>query len=263
MDYLQRLSKALGQSARNNNSAAILPAVIESLSAIIPLCGQSTNTRKAALRLGEVMLANNKLKVIAPCCPDWSHQDGAYTFRGLNSGISLMAWHQIRFLRSIQETLSIPLEVKIAYPDQEVDDKHLLEWSQGDEQLFQKKIDSSILTTRAEVQKDGWQVCAMSEFLPDFRRQEEKVKAELRQNEKVRARIISETMHRMELYKKIHRDITPDEAIERTIRGASHYIILGKYAVANKVAISNHTTTNLSWYNETGAGLLHNPVNVY
>ncbi len=258
----KRLVKAMAQYARQIGSEEFLPTTIEWLPKILNTCGPTSQHRKMALKIAQSILLNREVRVIAPCCPDYSYSNEVYDFKSLNCEVSLLAKKQIEFLIGLQKQ-GIPVKAILLYADQEACDDQLLRLANGEKNLFIARVKQSVESTKLLLRDTSWQASLMTDFLPSFFSEEETLGDELKSRSELSARISSDTLQRLDMYRRINPCIQTAEAIERTIRTATHYLILGNYAVTHNYLISNHTTTNLAWYGDTGVGILHNPIAVY
>lgn len=253
-----RVRKALRQAARLTEQ---VDELIPVLSSLVERCGEPSRTSKMVIRIGKALLDPN-CSIIAPCCPDYTHRDGRYTFRGLNGGISLLAELHIGFLRDIQAVVP-GVRIKLLYADHEADNPELCTATGKTKDEFDSLVKNSVLETRRFVAPLGWEVSPMTEIIPTLVDDEKEIVQWLATNESFRTRLKSEASGRSDMYFRIKLTWTWEEMLERTIQTAAQYVALGRYAAKNNQLVCNHTTTNLSWYLQTGAGVLHNPVSVY
>ncbi len=257
----KRIYSSLAQQARTSQIAPDrVSEVVEQLKKILSLCGPASAGRKVLQRIGFALLSGRP-KIIAPACPDYSHCDGKYTFRQLNNGISLLAQKQIDFLRAARQVLT-EVEVTVAVADQEADDESLRKAVGESIESFRTKIRKTIEAIASAVKQDGWCVAAMTSVIPEFAEQEKLWMQRIRSDSGLSARITTDSIARSEMYRRIA-PFTAEEMFARTLRTAAQYLTLGTWAQSNNALIANHTTTNLAWYLQTGAGILHNPIAVY
>ena len=228
---------------------------------LLETCGEASRSRRMALRISR-LLVEDEITIVAPCCPDYTHHNGKYTFQGLNGGISLLAGKHISFLKEITETIP-RARVILLYADQEAEDEEMLRVTRKSKTEFAALVDNSVSRTLEEVSRFGWKADLMTRFFPAIIQEETAISLWIRNNPDLERRITAESIQREEMYCRISRRLTSEEKIGRTVRTAAQYIALGRHSVANKYLICNHTTTNLSWYLESGAAILHNPVSIY
>ncbi len=103
----------------------------------------------------------------------------------------------------------------------------------------------------------------MTKAIPDLTKREQSTALVLSANPSFKNRLKSETLQRVEMYQKIRRGMSLLEMEQRTVHTAAQYVVMGQYAGEHRLLICNHATTNLGWYLQTEAGVLHNPVTVY
>lgn len=255
-NYKERLEKALYQYARKIGAVDFCPNVLNWLPSIIKQCGRNSDNRRVALRIGQTILDSRSVQILAPACPDWANENGSET--GLGQGVSALAQLQIQFLTKIKDS-EVPLRATIVYPDQEADDKLLLKHSGGDADTFHRKILSSIEMTKQQVTSNNWKVLATTNLVLDFKKRASEIRSRLRGAENLRNRFFTDTLGRIEFYKKIYPEITWDEAYERSIRKASYYLTIGTYARTHGYLLSDYIATDMPWYNETEVGMLYIP----
>ena len=146
--------------------------------------------------------------------------------------------------------------------DHEADDPALVRTVRKSREEFLKLLNGSIEKTREAVAPMGWRVEAMTKVILSLVEEEERVYQEIRANPAYKARMVSDTIKRMGMYVK-YGNLSPEEMQERTARTSAQYVVLGRHAANHGFMICNHTTTNLSWYLQTEAAVLHNPVEIY
>jgi hypothetical protein len=129
--------------------------------------------------------------------------------------------------------------------------------------VFDARVQGTLEKTRELVAPFGWAVTRLSEYVPDLVLRERNAYETLLLNDVYSARLEAYAIARTRMYLAIDPSATPARMRERTLRTASQYIALGKFANEHKCVICNHTTVNLSWYRETETALLHNPISVY
>ena len=232
------------------------------LSRMAEICGEFSQTRKMLIRLGKSLL-NGEARILVPVCPDYAHRDGKYTFDGLCGDIPLLAQKHIAFLRRLQVVCpTLNPQVLMLMADHEADDPALVRTVRKSREEFLMLLNSSVEKMREAVVPMGWQVEAMTKIIPSLVEDEERVYQEICANPAYRGRIISDTIKRMGMYVK-YGNLSPEEMEERTARTSAQYVVLGRYAAHHGFMVCNHTTTNLSWYLQTEAAVLHNPVEIY
>ncbi len=250
----------LKRFARDNNiSDQIAESTVTSLDVLLKHLGDQSQSQLMQKRIGQILMRGN-VSIVAPSCPDYTHQDGVYTFRGLGNGVPLLAQHQIKILQVIQDILP-EAEISIVVADQERYDAALRNRVGLSEEEFLSRVDSSIASIITEVQPE-WNVLRMTERFPRLVSLEQQIAAEIASSDKYRARIQSDTLSRAAMYRKIG-VVDADTMMARTVRTAAQYAALAEISASEDVLNCNHQTVNLSWFKEGGAAVLHNPVSIY
>ncbi len=262
MDW-PRVQAALRQQARKQAlGMEKVDSVMQILENVNSIVGPSTQARQVIVRLGYYLLSNESIKVLAPCCPDYTHVEGKYTFQGLRGGISLLAEKHISFVEKLAEIYP-NVEVLFLYADHEGDDYELLASTKTSREDFATQVENSVKTTRNKVSQNGWRVEKMTDVITTLLDDETRIIEEISNDSRYTARFNSETISRMEMYRRIRRSMQVEEMKRRTIKTAAQYIALANFAHQAGYIICNHTTTNLAWYLQTDALFLHNPISVY
>lgn len=258
----RRLGSALRQAARKCGSAQDVEEAISTVSRIIELCGPGSSSKQMAFRIGLLLLRQPQPTILVPVCPDYSHEDGLYTFKGLGSGVPLLAKLHVSFLEQVR--MIVPsLSAVFLIADQESEDAALCRSVGLTQDAFLQQVTESALATHEFVDKLGWKACAMSTYVPELKVREANVATRMSQDPSLHNRIQTETMQRASMYRRIDSLLTYERMRERTIRTAAQYVVMGEFAERNGLGICNHTTVNLSWYLKTEVALLHNPISVY
>jgi hypothetical protein len=256
-----KLHRALQQEARRIGATQdAANAVADKVLGLTDLCGEQSHSSQMKFRIGAALIRGST-HIIAPACPDYTHEKGKYTFRGVGGGVSLLAGLQIRFLERVASVFS-EFRATFLIADHEADDKALCKAVGKSQEEFLGKIRESARITREVVRGRGWDVRLMTDVIPDLVAKEEIAIELIRADEKLRARIVTDTIARSKMYRRIG-DFTIDEQIERTIRTAAQYRVVAEFATQENLLVCNHSTVNLSWYREAGTAVLHNSVSVY
>ena len=257
----KRLEKFVRQESQRMHGADA-DMVMDKLWRIGDLCGEGTQGRQAINRVAaSLMTTKCKPVIIAPCCPDYTHVDGRYTFRGLSGGVSLLTSLHIQFLESLVEILP-DATIRILIADQEAQDLALCQACGKSQEEFLVLVAQSIRNTQDKVASYGWQTEPFTQYMPDLLEQEREISAELLVDSEFSYQLHDETMTRAEMYARIGR-FSVAEQLQRTARTASQYLALGRRVRQENGIVVNHTTTNLSWYARAEVAVLHNPVCVY
>lgn len=256
-----RLATTLRQEICHQKLDVDSEKILRTTQQVLELCGNASQNRSSAARIVTGLArCNLSPTIIAPCCPDYGHFNGVYNFNGLNGGISLLAMQQIEFLKQLQIVLP-EMKVQMLYADQEAHDPLLCEVSQVSTQEFLALVESSAYQTKLAVAEYGWQVGFMSKIVPQFFAEEHRY-IQFISSLQYAERIRKETNQRISMYRRLAR-MEIEEMQQRTIRTAAQYMVLGDYVRSFDGMISNHTTTNLRWYNDAQVAVLHNPTAVY
>lgn len=234
--------------------------VLEKVRALSKICGVATCNRKMLQRIGKALL-QDCAGIVVPTCPDYSHEQGRYTFRSLSGGVSLLATRHIIFL---EQVAAIVPEIKpcILIADHEADDARLCQAVGVTQQRFRELVALTINATHERVAGRNWSVKAMTDHIPTLVEEEQRHAQDLRSTVSLAGRIDRETLQRTDMYRTIGIG-NFEQMRERTILTAAQYLAFGHWAAQHHYLVCNHTTTNLSWYLQTEAALLHNEVSIY
>lgn len=259
----RRLATALKKEIRTNRSGIHTDDhILERTTRLLSICGDGSQSQQMAFRIGQVLVRTHcKPLVIAPYCPDFSHKDGIYTFRSVGNGISLLGQLQIQFLSAVVQCLP-GANILMLIADQESEDQEIYRASGITQEEMRAKIRDSIIATRAEVSQKGWRVEPMTSIIPNYHEREQQTIKRI-QNMGLASRLNTEMIQRASMYRRINPMMSVDIMLQRTIRGAAQYLLVGEFVCESLALICNHTTTNLAWYKEANAAVLHNPVSIY
>lgn len=192
----------------------------------------------------------------------------AFTRSGVcDGGVSLLAQQHIAFLARIAELLPTA-KITLLIADQEADDLELGRACGQTPEAFRELVRQSVQAVAYEVAAQGWKVGEMTSVIPKFYERRHVISQEIANDPQLMNRIYTETIQRAAMYGKIREAFrgarfTEGEMIQRTVKTAAEYLVLGEYANTNNALLCNHTTTNLGWYKSAGAAVLHNPIAVY
>jgi hypothetical protein len=247
----RKLTTSLTQEARTIGAdPGQIKVTLDVLEELLVLCGEASDTRQMAFRIAQSLLrSGSRPTVLAPCCPDYSHHEGSYDFRSVRGGVSLLAQLHISFLESVAKLLP-DMRVILLLADQEAADPELARACKVTPEEFCQLVGDSIVATQTLVEEHGWTVEPMTQAVPGFAEREQAVVARLEATPELEQRLRKETWQRSAMY-------------QRTLRTAAQYVVLSEHAQANNSLICNHTTTNLAWYKDAGAAILHNPISIY
>lgn len=258
----KRIMKCVSQDARrvgkNNVDLVLIEATLRQL---VNICGAFSQNRRVLQRIGRCLLGD-EVKIIAPVCPDYSHEGGKYTFKSLSGGVSLLAQRHITFLKEVADIIP-HAEVTLLVADHEADDPELCRVVGKSRDEFTQLVMKSVIATQEVVKPLGWQVRAMTDLIPDLVPREKVMAESISSRKEFTDRIKSDTYYRADMYRAINRSLSLEEMNQRTIVTASQYMALGSWASEHMYIVCNHTTTNLTWYLQAETGVLHNPIAVY
>lgn len=257
-----RLRKSLLQEKDIADTPARVEEVLTILQSISDLCGDYSHSRKMILRIARVMLRNPQPQIIAPVCPDYSHEKGKYTFRSLNNGVSLLTENHVAFLKKFSTFLP-KAKITFLLADHEADDKDICRIVGKTNQEFVQLVNESLVKTNDMVSSCGWNAMLMTDAIPNLLEREYNISNLISNNSEFDSRIKKESIQRLEMYRRINRDFSDQEILQRTVRTAAQYVAMGEFVAEREYILCNHTTTNLSWYLQTNAAVLHNPVCIY
>ncbi len=256
-----RVRKTLTQETRGQAASQRVDRVMEILPSLLAQCGEGSQARRSVLKIARALVVESPL-VYAPCCPDYTHANGRYTFRGLGEGVSLLAERQIRFLEPIAELLP-EAQIVLLLADQESEDVEIRQAIGVDKSTFDERIARSLQALQERVHPFGWAARAMTNEVPTLIDEEHRIANELINDPGKSQRLQTEMCQRCTMHDRIRHAMPTEERFRRTVRTAAQYVALGRAALERRALICNHTTTNLSWYNELDVAVLHNPVSVY
>lgn len=258
---LQKRNKAaIFQFATKNGLTDQVERVYAELENILPLLGEQSQSSGMIYRIG-VLLLKPTVRIVAPSCPDYSHENGKYTFTTLGSGVPLLSkLHTELFDRLSPFLPQAQFEIVIA--DQEAEDEALCQKTGTTCAEFLALIKDSAVATRRYMGNRPYQTHLMTERFPTLRSVENQFASTLTQSPETMHRIQNDTMARGEMYRKLG-VTTKDEMLGRTIRTAAQYCALAHLAATEGFLVCNHETVNLGWYNREQAAVLHNAVSIY
>lgn len=246
--------------------------VLQQLKHIHSVCGDFTKSRQKLQSIGLTLLHEADPTILVPTCPDFSHEDGKYTFRSLESGIPLLAQKHITFLKELAEHVSFTCVFLVA--DLESRDQKLRNAVGLSESDFLEKVRGTQEKLHESVSQYGWSASMMSAYFPELEEVERVHEREITrsahdpkasQYAEIRRRIEYQVDQRTLLYETIDPNMGIEDMAQRTVRTASQYVAIGNLAQQRSHIICNHTTTSLCWYwhKEQKPAVLNNPVTIY
>lgn len=214
------------------------------------VCGEASKSRQAVLRIGKALIAKPFPCILVPVCLDYGN---------LNGQVPPMALRHLEHYERCREVLGEATAIFLM-PDLESEDPSLRSNAKTSQACFAGLLAASRHALEQTVQARGVCVADMSCMIPNLAERERKTREWIRDVPSFAIRIQNDTIHRSELYNRTMGTASHEQRVERTIRTAAQYVMLGRYAVETRCLVMNHTTTNLAWYGKTDVGLLHNPV---
>ncbi len=257
----QRISNAILQQDKTL-SKHHLEEIGEKFALLVDILGDYSLVRPMITKICHHIALKGYIDVIVPVCPDYSHENGIYTLESVQSNLSLVAQKHIEFLKTINDVFKI--SALFLFADYEVEDEFLRNKMGLSKDQFLGRIRSSSSKCYEVIRELGfnWLSSMMTDVLESIEQKEE-IYISMISNAEYVKQIAYDTVKREVLYNKINPNFTWEQKVKRTIKTAAQYYMLGLYAKSHNSLICNHTTTNLSWYVKSGAGILHNPVVIY
>lgn len=264
----KRIESAIRQEARRVGKQKKVAWVIDAIRELMKTCGPASSSRAMCVRIGTIILKETQT-IIVPSCPmEYEYKDGRFSFGGVRSGISFLTERHILFVKKIKEILpdASPL---FLVPDQEAMDPELSKAMKVAEEELAELMRKSTAATKQTMEHLGWKAEAMTSAIPGIVLKEKEAADWIAETKTLADRVRNDTIVRQDMYRALAqaagntRRMTEEEMIARTIRTASQYVALGRYAAEHGLLIVNHTTTNLKWYADAQAAVLHNPVSIY
>jgi hypothetical protein len=259
--YVKKL-KLNGSDMDTTPAAEASRELLEHIIRIANISGPYTQTKEGMQKLAEILIQNPQPIIIAPACPDYSHQNGQYDFEKLHSGVSLLAQLQIQYLQQILQIIPGCKPI-ILLADGEVEDEAIRRKLKESREGFLKKVSNSLQATRAIAEPLGIQAEYMTAYIPNILAREKELAQVIEAAPGLRARVVHDTLKRRGMYRTIDPCMSVEDETARTLRTSAQYLAVGEYATQKSLVVSNHTTTNLAYYLDTRNALLHNPVKIY
>lgn len=256
----RRSEKAIWQYARAHGLADRTGEVLRMLNDILPQLGEQSHGRQMVNRIGK-LLHQDFVGVVAPSCPDYSHDGGVYTFKSVGAGVPLLAERHISFLSALH--VCVPhMRCELVLADQESEDPVLCARMGSSQKEMALLVRESAIVTQKRVASFGWKVSLMTQRFPGLKNHEKRFAAQIEADAKLRFRINTDAIARSGMYQRI--GVYGGDAMRRrTVRTAAQYCALGHIAASEGFLICNHDTVNLGWFAIQDAAVLHNPVQVY
>lgn len=231
-----------------------IPRVLESLQGLLPQCGNASNSRQAAYRLGCALLGDHP-RILVSACPPYIHDGQHYTFQGLGDGVPLLVTLHAQFLKRLEPHLE-GVEVVFLFGDHEAHSPMVVHAAGISKEEFLRRVRCSERATGAFLKPMGWKVAFVTEYIPDFLRQAEAECQAMQQGSVPRELLEHLNEAKAPVYRRIGHP--PEDWMLRTTENSAAYVVLARYAAGQSAIVCNHTTPNLLWYRKIGVPVLHN-----
>lgn len=236
-----------------------LDSVSDVLPLILGLCGSYSQSRHVAYRIGIALLRDSP-HILVTTCPDYSHHQGKFTYRGLGDGVPMLVERRVAFLKEVAQLVP-NLRATFLIADHEADIPPLCEVIGVTRDEFMARVDRSIIAARDAVARDGWQVAAFTKMIPDFSLQVDTLTQKLLQDGRLKARFDSETLARSAFYRRV--GYPPAFWHPRTVGIAAQYVVLGRHTAAQQEIVCNHHTISLGWFITAGNAFLDDGIVIH
>lgn len=255
----KRVRRGLAQFARQHgHSDAEVAKVMRVLPRVLALCGNASHSRKAAYRIAYALL-QPRVPMIVPVCPDYSNEDGKYTYKGMSDGLPLLFLKHKPFVDQLVAILP-QAQVTILLGDHEGQAQELRRVLGVTQSEFFSHIAGSLAAMRS-ICPAQWNVTSFSQMFPGFFEKTWQRAQELLRDSQMRKSVEWEATLREALYDQIGYPL--ETRLERTAHVVAQYLCLGEEVSRQNGLICNHSTTSLRWYIPTHVAVLHNPVKIY
>ena len=246
--------KRIGKSLlkETEKSSEEINDVLDKLNFLASECGEITGSRKMLNRIGKILITQNPVTILTPCC------------QTLNAGSKILVEKHIAFLQKVFKIIP-SISPLFLVADHESEDMELCLAVGKTQEEFYLMTKKSIVDISSLIESFGWKTALMLEIIPNLIQRENEIAQWIANENQFKARLITETAARRNLYHNIYRakPMTVKEQMQRTIKTAAQYVVMGEFANQNNFLICNHTTSNLAWYLQTEAAILHNPISPY
>jgi hypothetical protein len=256
----KRNRAALYQAANKAEQLDQIERVYTQLENVLPLLGEQSKSSGMIFRIG-LLLLKPEVRIVAPSCPDYSHENGKYTFSNLGNSVPLLSRLHLALFDQLSPFLP-QARFEIVIADQEADDQALCQKTHKTKDEFLALIRESARATKQYIGGRPYETSLMTERFPTLRLLEGQFATKLTHETETRKRLLSDTIARSDMYRRL--GVTnKEEMFARTVRTAAQYCALAHLAAHEGFLVSNHETVNLGWYNQMQAAVLHNDVSIY
>jgi hypothetical protein len=226
-----------------NVDQAKLSEVERQLKQLVEITGFWSISRKALNNIGEALLQNKEkgLKIVCPICLDGQEKKGT-------TDIPKLIPLQIAFIEKIQSIIPIT-SVTFLFA------------TYGKTQSTQDKevIRGMLERTRAYLHDPLYSAVEMSEYIPNVRASEERIKAEVSSRYGVFDSLAKKLAPERKEY-CIRRGLDQKFLTRAINKSISEFMVLGRHAASSGILICIHTTGRIRCFIKAGAGVLHNPI---
>ena len=256
----KRNRAAIYQAANKAGQLDQIERVYSQLENVLPLLGEQSHSSGMIFRIG-LLLLKPEVRVVAPSCPDYSHENGKYTFSNLGNSVPLLSKLHLNLFDQLAPFLP-QARFEIVIADQEAEDEALCLKTGKTKAEFLDLIRDSAVATRSHIGTRPYQTHLMTERFPTLRLVEQQFASTLIENKETLRRIECDAIARSDMYRKLG-VANEEEIFGRTVRTAAQYCALAYLAATEGFLVCNHETVNLGWYNREQAAVLHNAVSIY
>lgn len=266
------LSKILvksGNGTENNRLVITTIAVVGAILRQMPELGLVNAPDHIAFagNIAQSLVSGDKLRIIAPSCPDYKHDGSTYTFGELGEGVSLLGMYQIEFaekLLPLLDVYGVAYNCTILTADIEVEDAAMLAKNRVTKAKAIEKVKGTIKETgeyvSALIAPQNGSTIRSAGFLEEFKGFPElqgRYEALIGQLQNFSAAFRKQLEHvhngRLGLYARLFPDASQAELLNlmpRTIRTMAQYAALGHLAREQNAVITSHRTLNIPAYND-------------
>lgn len=246
----ERIGKSLLQETKKSRED--INGILEKIEFLASECGEITSNRRMLNRIGKILIIQNSITVLVPCC------------QTLKSGSKILVERHLTFLQKVSKIIPsiIPL---FLVADHESEDASLCSAIGKTQEEFRLMALQSLRDIALIIKPFNWKVALMSETIQNLIQCENETAQWIAGEKQFKARLITEMVARENLYNNIYqaKQMTIEGKMKRTIKTAAQYVVMGNFADKNNFLICNHTTSNLTWYLQTKAAILHNQIIPY
>lgn len=252
---VKRVERFLFQEARRRRiDGAKAKAASLKTQQLIEICGEFSQNRAMALRIGERLLkAEGSITVLCPVCINYGNVKRSMTTVG-----SFLEKHRAFFKRACD--IEPAFKPTFFIPNHEVLNETIRRTGAVTLSELTAVLQELQAIAHQVTDPEGWRTTTMLDLIPDIAQQERNALEILLVRQDCEKRITAQTRERWHMYMQGVHAMDFEDMKLRTAQAAAQYIVLGGYAASHNMLICNHSTTSLRWYRETSAGVLNNPI---